>query len=67
MLEIHTKKPIGQCKIVDLSKNRATFQSKLLPKNTWFKAYIPTHRTNISDITIDGESIIQEGRPAQTR
>ena len=59
MLEIHTKKPIEPCKIVDLNKNTVTFQSKILPKNTWFKAYIPTHRQNISDITIEGESIIQ--------
>lgn len=57
MLEIHTLKPIGTTKIVDLDKNESVFNSKTIILDNWFKIRIPTQRQNISDITIEGESI----------
>lgn len=57
MLEIVTKNPITRCKLKNLKKIETYFDYKIGLPNSWHKIYIPTHRGNIEDIKIQGESI----------
>ena len=56
-VKITTKTSIGKIICEDLNSHTAEFFTEFTLDSHWYKLNIPTHRTNIVDITIAGQSI----------
>ena len=56
-VKITTKTSIGKIICEGLNSHTAEFSTEFTLDSDWYKLHIPTHRTNIVDITIAGQSI----------
>jgi hypothetical protein len=56
-VKVITKEPINRIACMDLNGHSVEQSTDLDLNGNWYKLIIPTHRSNITDITIAGESI----------